>query len=66
MTRNLATTETTIIGSMFSNQMIGNAGNNVLFGRGSSGTYRAGNGIDYISRRRLVSPMRTHLSGSTG
>jgi Ca2+-binding RTX toxin-like protein len=40
---------TTIIGSMFSNQMIGNTGSNVLFGRGGSDTYRAGDGVDYIS-----------------
>jgi len=44
---------TTIIGSMFSNQMIGNAGDNVLFGRGGSDTYRAGDGIDYISLSTL-------------
>ena len=44
---------TTIIGSMFSNQMIGNAGSNVLYGRGGSDTYRAGDGIDYISLSTL-------------
>ena len=44
---------TTLVGSMFSNQMIGNAGSNVLYGRGGSDTYRAGDGIDYISLSTL-------------
>ncbi len=44
---------TTLVGSMFSNQMIGNAGDSVLYGRGGSDTYRAGDGIDYISLSTL-------------
>ena len=43
----------TLVGSMFSNQMIGNAGDSVLYGRGGSDTYRAGDGIDYISLSTL-------------
>lgn len=44
---------TTLIGSVFDNAMIGNAGNNILFGRGGADTYRAGDGIDYISLSTL-------------
>ncbi|MGD9879913.1 MAG: peroxidase family protein [Reyranella sp.] len=43
----------TIIGSMFDNEMIGNSGTNVMFGRGGSDTYRAGDGIDWISLSTL-------------
>ncbi|MBL6454133.1 hypothetical protein JMJ55_02285 [Belnapia sp. T6] len=44
---------TTAIGSCFDNEMIGNSGNNILFGRGGSDTYRAGDGVDYISLSTL-------------
>ena len=40
---------TTIVGSVFSNEMIGNSGTNIMFGRGGSDTYRAGDGGDWIS-----------------
>ena len=40
---------TTIVGSVFSNEMIGNSGTNIMFGRGGSDTYRAGDGVDWIS-----------------
>ncbi len=40
---------TTIVGSVFANFMVGNAGTNVLFGRGGADTYIAGDGIDFIS-----------------
>ncbi len=40
---------TTILGSVFSNEMIGNSGTNIMFGRGGSDTYRAGDGVDWIS-----------------
>jgi len=40
---------TTIVGSVFSNEMIGNSGTNVMFGRGGADTYRAGDGVDWIS-----------------
>ncbi|MBL6459612.1 hypothetical protein JMJ55_30395, partial [Belnapia sp. T6] len=46
-------TGTTAVGSVFDNEMIGNAGNNVLFGRGGSDTYRAGDGTDFISLSTL-------------
>ncbi|WP_043360237.1 calcium-binding protein [Belnapia sp. F-4-1] len=46
-------TGTTAVGSIFGNEMIGNSGNNVLFGRGGSDTYRAGDGIDFISLSTL-------------
>jgi Ca2+-binding RTX toxin-like protein len=44
---------TTAVGSVFDNEMIGNAGTNILFGRGGSDTYRAGDGVDYISLSTL-------------
>ncbi|RYJ01587.1 MAG: hypothetical protein EON47_10260, partial [Acetobacteraceae bacterium] len=47
---------TTAIGSIFDNMMIGNSGTNILFGRGGSDTYRAGDGIDYISLSTLGVP----------
>ena len=47
---------TTAVGSVFSNEMIGNSGTNILFGRGGSDTYRAGDGIDYISLSTLGVP----------
>jgi len=40
---------TTIVGSVFSNDMIGNSGNNIMFGRGGADIYRAGDGVDWIS-----------------
>lgn len=43
----------TIIGSLLSNEMIGNSGTNLLYGRGGSDTYRAGDGIDWISLSTL-------------
>jgi len=43
----------TIVGSLLSNEMIGNSGTNILFGRGGSDTYRAGDGIDWISLSTL-------------
>ncbi len=46
-------TGTTAVGSVFNNEMIGNSGNNVLFGRGGSDTYRAGDGTDFISLSTL-------------
>ncbi|MBL6077811.1 calcium-binding protein [Belnapia sp. T18] len=46
-------TGTTAVGSIFGNEMVGNSGNNVLFGRGGSDTYRAGDGIDFISLSTL-------------
>ncbi|RYJ04466.1 MAG: calcium-binding protein, partial [Acetobacteraceae bacterium] len=47
---------TTAVGSVFSNEMIGNSGTNILFGRGGADTYRAGDGIDYISLSTLGVP----------
>ena len=47
---------TTAVGSVFSNAMIGNSGTNILFGRGGADTYRAGDGIDYISLSTLGVP----------
>lgn len=47
---------TTAVGSVFSNAMIGNSGTNILFGRGGPDTYRAGDGIDYISLSTLGVP----------
>lgn len=44
---------TTAVGSVFGNEMIGNSGTNILFGRGGADTYRAGDGIDYISLSTL-------------
>ncbi len=44
---------TTIIGSVFSNFMVGNAKTNVLFGRGGADTYIAGDGTDFISLSTL-------------
>jgi len=43
----------TIVGSIFSNEMIGNSGTNLLYGRGGSDTYKAGDGIDWISLSTL-------------
>ncbi len=43
----------TAIGSVFSNAMVGNSSTNVLFGRGGSDVYIAGDGIDYISLSTL-------------
>lgn len=40
---------TTIVGSVFSNEMIGNSGTNIMFGRGGADSYRAGDGVDWIS-----------------
>lgn len=44
---------TTAVGSVFANEMIGNAGTNILFGRGGSDIYYAGDGVDYISLSTL-------------
>ena len=44
---------TTLVGSVFSNFLVGNAKTNVLFGRGGSDTYIAGDGIDFISLSTL-------------
>lgn len=43
----------TIIGSLLDNEMVGNSGTNIMFGRGGSDTYRAGDGIDWISLSTL-------------
>lgn len=43
----------TAVGSAFDNEMVGNSGTNFLYGRGGSDTYRAGDGIDYISLSTL-------------
>ena len=39
---------TTILGSIFANEMIGNSGTNIMFGLGGADTYRAGDGLDYV------------------
>jgi hypothetical protein len=43
----------TIVGSLLDNQMIGNSGTNIMFGRGGSDTYRGGDGTDWISLSTL-------------
>ena len=48
-----AGTNSTVIGSMFNGELIGNGQDNVIFGRGGSDTYRAGDGIDYLSFNTL-------------
>ncbi len=44
---------TTIVGSVFSNEMVGNSHTNFLYGRGGNDTYRAGDGLDVISLSTL-------------
>jgi Ca2+-binding RTX toxin-like protein len=46
-------TGTTAVGSVFNNELIGNANTNILFGRGGSDTYRASDGVDFISLSTL-------------
>lgn len=46
-------TGTTMVGSVFSNELLGNSGTNIMFGRGGSDTYRAGDGVDFISLNLL-------------
>jgi Ca2+-binding RTX toxin-like protein len=43
----------TIVGGVFNNTIEGHKGTDVLFGRGGSDTYRAGDGIDFISLSTL-------------
>ena len=40
---------TTIVGSIFSGTLIGNSGTNIIFGLGGADTYRAGDGIDFMT-----------------
>jgi Ca2+-binding RTX toxin-like protein len=47
---------TTIVGGVWNNEIVGNAGTNVMFGRGGSDTYTPGDGIDYISFSLLGVP----------
>jgi Ca2+-binding RTX toxin-like protein len=47
---------TTIVGGVWNNEIVGNAGTNVMFGRGGSDTYRPDDGIDYISFSLLGVP----------
>jgi Ca2+-binding RTX toxin-like protein len=44
---------TTLVAGVFDNIIIGNSSNNVLFGRGGSDTYVAGDGIDFLSLSTL-------------
>jgi Ca2+-binding RTX toxin-like protein len=56
---------TTIIGGVFNNELIGNSKTNVMFGRGGSDIYRAGDGIDFISLSLLGVP-ETLYAGVNG
>jgi Ca2+-binding RTX toxin-like protein len=47
---------TTIVGGVWDNEIVGNAGTNVMFGRGGSDIYRPGDGIDFISLSLLGVP----------
>lgn len=49
-------TGTTLVGGVFDNVIVGNSGTNVLFGRGGDDTYRAGDGVDFISLSLLGVP----------
>lgn len=40
---------TTIVHSSFAGELIGNSKTNIMFGRGGADTYRAGDGVDWIS-----------------
>ncbi len=39
----------TIVGGIFDNTLVGHSGTDVIFGRGGSDIYRAGDGIDFMS-----------------
>ena len=41
--------DTTIVGGIWDNDIYGNSGTNILFGRGGSDTYRPGAGVDFVS-----------------
>ena len=43
----------TVVGSAFSNTIIGHDGIDIAFGRGGADTYRLGNGVDWISLATL-------------
>jgi Ca2+-binding RTX toxin-like protein len=43
----------TFVGGIFDNLLIGHSGTDVLFGRGGNDTYRAGDGVDYMSLSTL-------------
>ena len=43
----------TLVGSVFSNLMIGSAATDIFFGRGGADTYRAGDGVDWMSLSTL-------------
>ena len=43
----------TIVGGIFANTLEGHSGTDVLFGRGGSDTYRAGDGVDFMSLSTL-------------
>jgi Ca2+-binding RTX toxin-like protein len=49
----------TLVGGVFNNTLIGNARTNVLFGRGGSDTYDAGDGVDFMSLSTLGVPDAT-------
>ena len=42
-------TDTTIVAGIWNNDIYGNSGTNIMFGRGGSDTYHPGAGVDFIS-----------------
>ena len=46
----------TLVGGVFDNLLLGHSRTDVLFGRGGNDTYRAGDGVDYISLSTLGVP----------